>query len=637
MKDQRKTKEQLIEELVILRRQVNQLEGSETERLHAAIALRDLNAFLKNILDSSSSISIMSTDLERNILYWNCGAEKLFGYKSDEVVGKQKIDILYGGDKATTERIEKARVQIIEKQVGMTCEVIEITKDGRELWINLSLTPRFNEKGNVIGILGIGQDITERKLAENKLEHYQRHLERIVENRTAELSDTNRQLQKDIARRKLVEEALQRKTDQLEKLLVTARHLTSSLNLKNVLRRIVVMAKMLLKAYGCAIYVLEPDGRTLTPVVSIEPPYEEEVLATPLDIDNSFTGKAVKAGKGMIFNDAAVDSSGKHIPGTPIDKDERVIAVPFIVDSKALGAMCLDRHGTLFTDDDLALAETFAAYAATALKNAQTHHDLQHEMNKRKKAEKALRESLHTLADIMRAIPSGLFIYQYIPPDRLVFIDGNPEAERLTGTKAKKLHGKDFEQIVPHAIEKHIKEAYLNVMMTGEILETDDLDYENGKLKRAFRVRVFRMQHDRLGVAFENITERILVEKALQKSEEKYRFLFEKNPAISLIIALDETIIDANKSFLDKLGFTSEEVIGKPAGAFVTPEQRGELTAQLQRSFKGKHSPKIDLDVPAKDGTIHSIIFLPGQIVLFDGEKPSAILITGIDVTDLIK
>ena len=38
-------------------------------------ALRETNAFLKNILDSSSSISILSTDLEGNVLFWNKGAE----------------------------------------------------------------------------------------------------------------------------------------------------------------------------------------------------------------------------------------------------------------------------------------------------------------------------------------------------------------------------------------------------------------------------------------------------------------------------------------------------------------------------------------------------------------------------------
>ena len=66
----------------------------ETERRLAVRELSETNKFLKNILDSSSSISIISTDLEQNILFWNKGAEKIFGYKAEEMVNRRKIEIL---------------------------------------------------------------------------------------------------------------------------------------------------------------------------------------------------------------------------------------------------------------------------------------------------------------------------------------------------------------------------------------------------------------------------------------------------------------------------------------------------------------------------------------------------------------
>ncbi len=49
-----------------------------------------------------------------------------------------------------------------------------------------------------------------------------------------------------------------------------------------------------------------------------------------------------------------------------------------------------------------------------------------------KRVEEVLQRSLQTSDDLVRAIPSGLFIYQYQPPDRLVLISGNPEAARIT-------------------------------------------------------------------------------------------------------------------------------------------------------------------------------------------------------------
>jgi len=195
------------------------------------------------------------------------------------------------------------------------------------------------------------------------------------------------QLQAEICERERAEVALQHTNMQQEQLLETARHLTASLDLRDVLTEIAVGARDILKSYGCAIYVLQPDGNTLTPVVTMDPPYAEQAGAIDLDVDTSFTGQAVRARQGVIFNNAWEDSSGHYIPGTPEEREERVIAAPFIVDDRVLGAMCLNRIGTQFSADDLALAETFAAYAATALKNAQTHDDLQNEVAERKRAE----------------------------------------------------------------------------------------------------------------------------------------------------------------------------------------------------------------------------------------------------------
>ena len=144
-----------------------------TERKRSEKTLKETNKFLRNILDSSSSISIMSTDLDQNILFWNKGAENIFGYKSEEIVGIKKTDILYPGQEEKA-LVEDIRSLIRQNKKAITCEIREVAKDGRKLWINLNLTPRFDEKGNVIGILGIGEDITERKHLEAQLQQAQK-------------------------------------------------------------------------------------------------------------------------------------------------------------------------------------------------------------------------------------------------------------------------------------------------------------------------------------------------------------------------------------------------------------------------------------------------------------------------------
>ena len=123
------------------------------------------NEFLKNILDSSSSVSIVSTDLEQNICFWNKGAENLFGYTADEVVGEKKITILYPSEDENDQACW-FRSEIVHSKKSLSFEMPEINKDGDQLWIKCHISPRLDENGKVIGLLGIGEDITEQKTAE---------------------------------------------------------------------------------------------------------------------------------------------------------------------------------------------------------------------------------------------------------------------------------------------------------------------------------------------------------------------------------------------------------------------------------------------------------------------------------------
>ncbi|MEE8382060.1 MAG: PAS domain S-box protein, partial [Thermodesulfobacteriota bacterium] len=133
------------------------------------------------------------TDLERNVLFWNKGSENIFGYKAEEITGRQKIDILYHNDEAK-KIVEEIRPLRFENKRGTSIDIKEATKDGRELWMNLSLTPRFDEENNVIGFLGIGNDISERKQAEEALEKAYDELEVKVEERTKKLKEETEKL-----------------------------------------------------------------------------------------------------------------------------------------------------------------------------------------------------------------------------------------------------------------------------------------------------------------------------------------------------------------------------------------------------------------------------------------------------------
>ncbi len=324
-----------------------------TEQKQAQEALQESEEKFRTISVSAQDAIIMM-DSEGCISFWNKAAEKMFGHSHSEALGQELHEFIVPRHyhEAYEKGLTKYKTTGQGAAVGNTLELTAIRKGGIEFLVELSLSAiKLKGAWNAIGII---RDITGRKRAE---------------------------------------ETLQRKTHQQEQLLEATRHLTTSLDVKEVLTRIGVGAKEILRAHGCAIYLLEPDGKILTPVISLEPPYDEQILATPLDVEASFTGQAVKARKGLIFNQAESDYSGQQIPDTPEEEKEHIIAAPFIVGDEVFGAMCLNRFEILFSDEDLALAEAFATYAVTALKNAQAHDSLQREIQERERTEEALRQA----------------------------------------------------------------------------------------------------------------------------------------------------------------------------------------------------------------------------------------------------
>ena len=103
------------------------------------------------------------------VVDWNKAAEKMFGYPLDEVKGRNFVDIML--PESAVVDVEQIWKDLMA-QTGGTISINEnITKDGRVIlceWHNTSL---IDESGNVIGAASIIQDITERKKAEEQMNH----------------------------------------------------------------------------------------------------------------------------------------------------------------------------------------------------------------------------------------------------------------------------------------------------------------------------------------------------------------------------------------------------------------------------------------------------------------------------------
>jgi len=147
-----------------LRRANEELHRRTTEQIG------EYRSRLVSIIDSSED-AILSKDLNGTITSWNKGAEHIYGYTPDEVVGKH-ISLLIPSDRPDEipEILRKvARGERIEHH-----ESVRLTKDARRLDVSLSVSPLRDAAGDIVGASVIARDITAQKRAEGQLRQSQK-------------------------------------------------------------------------------------------------------------------------------------------------------------------------------------------------------------------------------------------------------------------------------------------------------------------------------------------------------------------------------------------------------------------------------------------------------------------------------
>lgn len=127
----------------------------------------------------SSDDAIVAKDLNGIITDWNRGAERLFGYTAEEVIGKP-ITILIPADRDNEEPAILSRIRRGERVDHY--ETIRRRKDGSLVEISLTVSPIKNAEGRIIGASKIARDITERKRAQEQQQLLLREMNHRVKN-----------------------------------------------------------------------------------------------------------------------------------------------------------------------------------------------------------------------------------------------------------------------------------------------------------------------------------------------------------------------------------------------------------------------------------------------------------------------
>ncbi len=138
-----------------------------TERQQAAQALRQSEENYRLLVEGVLEYAIFLLDTEGQIVTWNSGAQRLFHYNAQEVIGQSEAILINkedsGGDILATERAAATRIGQVE------IEGWYLRKDGSRFWSSGIMTALYDGDGSLRGFAKVLRDNTERRRAEEQL------------------------------------------------------------------------------------------------------------------------------------------------------------------------------------------------------------------------------------------------------------------------------------------------------------------------------------------------------------------------------------------------------------------------------------------------------------------------------------
>jgi len=137
------------------------------EKIYFAEGLIEDKMFLLASVVESSDDAIITKTLEGTITFWNSGAERIYGFSGDEVVGKPISILIPPGH---TDEVPEILERISRGESIRHYETVRMTKDGNIIHVFVSISPVKDKDGRIVGASTIARDITEEVRARQQYE-----------------------------------------------------------------------------------------------------------------------------------------------------------------------------------------------------------------------------------------------------------------------------------------------------------------------------------------------------------------------------------------------------------------------------------------------------------------------------------
>ncbi|SHL49013.1 PAS domain S-box-containing protein [Desulfatibacillum alkenivorans DSM 16219] len=147
------------------------------EQKKAQKALRESEEFQRAMI-ACSPVALYSIDMDGRVTSWNSSAERVFGWRADEILG-EPLPIV---PEESGDEFDGFRRQVMEDGGFVGKELIRQRKGGSRFPVSLSVAPIYDDSGETVGIMGAAQDISDRKAAEDALRESEARYSRTLDN-----------------------------------------------------------------------------------------------------------------------------------------------------------------------------------------------------------------------------------------------------------------------------------------------------------------------------------------------------------------------------------------------------------------------------------------------------------------------
>ncbi|MBU0481230.1 MAG: PAS domain S-box protein [Proteobacteria bacterium] len=576
-----------------------------TEQKQAEESLQKSETLYHDLVETSQDL-IWQCDAEGRYIYLNPAWETTFGYQITEMLGKKFTDF------QSPEQAKKDHAEFLRLKQGNSVkgfETVHLGKDGREIHLVFNAKFLTDETGDIVGTRGTAYDITDRYLAGKQLSESEEKYRDLVENtedlithtdqdgRFTFVNHTSRKIfgispEECVGLRALDfihPDDRERTRNQLSDC-VAGKRLKDSIENRQV-NRITGESHTLLWSTS---FTYDDSGslvgiggiaRDVTPIRTAEQNYAN-LFAKMLD--------------GFALHEIICDDAGRPVDYRFLSVNPAFEKLTGLIAEKLIGKTVLevmpgtekhwiDTYGKVAITGEPVLFENYSAeldkfFEISAYRPSEGQFAcIFQDISSRKKAENALQERTNFLDKIIESAALSM----WISDAEGTVIRANSACLDFFGATEDEVVGKYnlFKDIViekqgfmPVIRDVFAKKEPASIILDYDFGAVDHVEVKNATHKIIESVFTPVLDHNgdvsNIIVQAIDLTDIKKQEEALRKSEERYRLLYTNTPSMLHSIDQNGQLIDVSDTWLNKLGYLKEEVIGRKSSDFLTEDSR---------------------------------------------------------------